>query len=85
MTPVNVISPELQNAQDTLMAVINRLNAVQTQSLQFEVQLLAANRRITELEAKIKELESTPETCAANEAGKAPTNGRDIDFEAVMQ
>ena len=78
-------APELQAAQDMLQAVCNQRNASQNECVQLAAQLQAAQRKIAELEAKIKELDSAPETNAANENVDKPANGRDPDFEAVMQ
>ena len=75
---------ELQAAQDMLTAVCNQRNAALNECVQLAAQVQAAQRKISELEAKIKELGS-PETNAANENVDKPANGRDPDFEAVMQ
>ena len=81
------MNPELQNAQDMLTAVLNQRNASQNECVQLAAQVQAANRKITELEAKVKELQPAPETNTGNEnvVKLAPPNGRDPDFEAVMQ
>ena len=81
------VSPELQNAQDMLTAILNQRNASQNECVQLAAQILAKDRKIAELEAKIKELETAPETNTGNEnvVKLAPPNGRDPDFEAVMQ
>ena len=77
-------SEELQSAQDMITAIVNQRNASQNECVQLAAQIQAAQRKIAELEAKIKELDS-PETNAANENVDKPANGRDPDFEAVMQ
>ena len=77
---------EIQNAQDMLTAVLNQRNASQNECVQLAAQVQARDRKIAELEAKIKELQPAPETNAGNEnVVKLATNGRDPDFEAVMQ
>lgn len=78
------MSPELQNSQDTLTSVINRLNAAQTLSLQFEVQLMAANRTIAQLEAKIKELEPAPAKTENLPPIRDWSNGNGHDTEAIQ-
>ena len=79
------ISPELQNAQDMLTAILNQRNASQNECVQLAAQILAKDRKIAELEAKIKELEPHAEASNENVVKLAPPNGRDPDFEAVMQ
>ena len=76
-------APELQAAQDMLQAVCNQRNASQNECVQLAAQVQAAQRKIAELEAKIKEL-AAPEASNENVV-KLATNGRDPDFEAVMQ
>ena len=76
-------APELQAAQDMLSAVCNQRNASQNECVQLAAQVQAAQRKIAELEAKIKEL-AAPEASNENVV-KLATNGRDPDFEAVMQ
>ena len=77
------MNPELQNAQDMLTAVLNQRNASQNECVQLAAQVQAAQRKIAELEAKIKEL-TAPEASNENVVKLTP-NGRDPDFEAVMQ
>ena len=78
-------SEKLQSAQDMITAIVNQRNAALNECVQLAAQVQAAQRKIAELEAKIKELDSAPETNAANENVGKPANGRDPDFEAVMQ
>ena len=79
-------SPELQNAQDMLTAVLNQRNASQNECVQLAAQVLGRDRKIAELEAKIKELAKTPSPEPSNEnVVKLTPNGRDPDFESVMQ
>lgn len=80
-------SPELQNAQDMLTAVVNQRNASQNECVQLAAQVQAAQRKIAELEAKVKELTpaETPEPSNENVVKLTPANGRDPDFEAVTQ
>lgn len=61
MTPVNTLSPELQNAQDLITAALDQRNASQNRELQLVAQLTAANRKIAELEAKMKASDAEPE------------------------
>ncbi len=77
-------SEEMQAAQDMITAVVNQRNASQNECVQLAAQVQAAQRKIAELEAKINELELPAETANENVVKLAP-NGRDPDFEAVMQ
>ena len=79
------ISEELQGAQDMLSAVVNQRNASQNECVQLAAQVQAAQRKIAELEAKIKELSPAQETSNENVVKLSPPNARDPDFEAVMQ
>ena len=75
------MNPELQNAQDMLTAILNQRNAAQNECVQLAAQILAKDRKIAELEAKVKE--SASKENPSDEF--KPANGRDPDFEAVMQ
>lgn len=95
-------SPELQNAQDMLTALLNQRNASQNECVQLAAQVIAEKRaneteratnaeltaKVSALEAKIKELgiavsRETPVEMLGKPA--ANSNGRDPEFEAVMQ
>lgn len=64
MTP-DTLSPELQAAQDMLSAVAEQRNAAHNHVVQLSAQLAAATRRISELEAKLKE-DAEPELPITN-------------------
>lgn len=63
------VNPEIQTAQDMLAAMQNQRNAAQNECVQLAAQLTAANRKIAELEEKVKAL--TPDEPKAKPNGKS--------------
>ena len=79
---MNDLQAQLQNAQDMLTAVLNQRNASQNECVQLAAQVQAANRKISELEAKLKELEAVP---ADPNVVPQKSNGHDDSEVAMIQ
>ncbi len=69
------MTDEQQAAQDMVQAVVNQRVRADNENAQLAAQVMAFQRKITELEAKVKELEEAAEKAAP----KKIANGKHAD------
>lgn len=78
------LSPELQNAQDMLTCVLNQRNAAQNECVQLAAQVIGKDRKIAELEAKVKAMELPPIQPIGIPPLRDWSNGNGHDTEAIQ-
>lgn len=76
---------EIQNAQDMLTATVNQRNSFANECVHLAAQIAARDRRISELESKVRDLDvPTPKSAIGLPPLRDWSNGNGHDTEAIQ-